>query len=379
MNKPIKVLQIQPKCYVRTSDLHEEIINALAGDEFDVTSTYLNGTPKEGDMKSVCKKVKYFDIPKKKLKGLRLSAMFQLWRYCNEEQFDVIITHRFKPLYIFLLLNKFLKKPARCISVLHANGEFDRPYRRIITRLFIDKYWTFVGVSQSVKEDLLQYAHAGFTKDNVIYINNSLDIEKITSGLLPKSLARSKLNIDSDAFVFGTIGRLVPVKGHIYLLKAFKQIQRNHPSAKLVIIGGGKLENELKTYIHEQNLKSSVTLTGNIFDAYQYLPAFDVFVLSSLSEAFGLVILEAMIAKLSIIATNVGGVKYVIGNHGKLVSPKNTDELTVSMEEYIQSNKLSRSSQGEIVRKRAENEFSIIDYRKNYKNLVQKLINQPYL
>jgi len=369
MNKPIKVLQIQPKCYVRTSDLHEEIINALAGDEFDVTSAYLNGTPKEGDMHSVCKKVKYFDIPKKKLKGLRLSAIFQLWKYCNEQQFDVIITHRFKPLYIFLLLNKLLKKPARCISVLHANGEFDRPYRRLITRLFVDKSWTFVGVSQSVQEDLLQYTHAGFTKENVIYINNSLDIEKTTSGLLPKALARSKLKIESDAFVFGTIGRLVAVKGHIYLLKAFKQIQINHPSAKLVIMGGGKLEQEMESHIHEHNLELSVILTGNVFDAYQYLPAFDVFVLSSLSEGLPLAVLEAMIAKLPVIATDVGAVKDTIANKGKLIPSKDTAALTAAMQEYIDlENQLQ--SLGDALRKRAEAEFSIITYRKNYRSLV---------
>jgi len=371
MNKPIKVLQIQPKCYVRTSDLHEEIINALAGDEFDVTSAYLNGTPKEGDMHTVCKKVKYFNIPKKKLKGLRLSAMFQLWKYCNEQQFDVIITHRFKPLYIFLLINKFLKKPARCISVLHANGEFDRPYRRLITRLLVDKSWSFVGVSQSVKQDLLQYSNAGFTNDNVIYINNSLDIEKTTAGLLPRASARSKLKLDPEAFVFGTIGRLVAVKGHIYLLEAFKRIQTTHPSAKLVIIGGGKLEQEMESYVHEHQLESSVILTGNVFDAYQYLPAFDVFILSSLSEAFGLVVLEAMIANIPVIATGVGGVKSVVSDKGKLIPPANISALTIAMEEYIQLDTHQLRSLGRALRERAENKFSITDFHKHYRNLVK--------
>ena len=370
MNKPIKVLQIQPKCYVRTSDLHEEIINALAGDEFDVTSAYLNGTPKEGDMHTVCKKVKYFNIPKKKLKGLRLSAMFQLWKYCNEQQFDVIITHRFKPLYIFLLINKFLKKPARCISVLHANGEFDRPYRRLITRLLVDKSWSFVGVSQSVKQDLLQYSNAGFTNDNVIYINNSLDIEKTTAGLLPRASARSKLKIDPEAFVFGTIGRLVAVKGHIYLLEAFKRIQTTHPSAKLVIIGGGKLEQEMESYVHEHHLDSSVILTGNVFNAYQYLPAFDVFVLSSLSEGLPLAVLEAMIAKLPVIATDVGAVKDTITNKGKLIPSTDTAALASAMQEYIELENQQLKFLGDALHKRAKDQFSITDYKKKYRNLV---------
>ncbi len=370
MNKPIKVLQIQPKFHVRTSDLQEEIIKALAEDKFDVTTSYLTGTPGKDEMQSICKKTKYFNISKKNLKGLRVFATFQLWRYCNEHQFDVIITHRFKPLFIMLIVNKLLKKPAYCISVLHANGEFERTYRRIITRLFVDKFWKLVGVSLSVKEDLLQYKNTGFTNENVIYINNSLDIKKISSGLLPRSSSRTKLGIDTNTFVFGTIGRLVNVKGHIYLLKAFKTIKLKFPNAQLVIIGGGKLEPQIKAFIHEHHLEQSVILTGNIFDAYQFLQAFDVFVLSSLSEGLPLVVLEAMIAKLPVIATDVGAVKDTIANQGKLVLAGNTDALTTAMQEYIQLEKSELYSLGESLRIRAENEFSIIHYRKNYRNLV---------
>jgi len=136
------------------SALPEEIINALSDDQFDTTAAYLSGSHEKDDMPTVCKKVKCFNLPKKSLKGLRLSAIFQLWKYCKEQQFDVIITHRFKPLYVVLIVNKLLKKPAFCISVLHANNGFDRLYRRLLTRLFTDKYWTYVGVSESVKKNL---------------------------------------------------------------------------------------------------------------------------------------------------------------------------------------------------------------------------------
>jgi len=370
MKKEIKVLQIQPKFQISTSNLQEEIIHALAGKEFHVTTAYLNGHPQENDMKSICKHIKYFNIPKKKLKGLRLSAMFQLWAFCKEQQFDVIITHRFKPLFMMLFVNKLLKKPARCIAVLHANGEFERPYRRLITRLLTDKFWKYVGVSKSVKDDLLQYSNAGFNNNNVVYINNALNINNITSGLLSKASAREKLNLNSNDFVFGTIGRLVQVKGHIYLLKAFKEIHLKFPSAKLVIIGGGKLEQELQSYIHENKLETSVIMTGNIFDAYQFAPAFNVFVLPSLSEAFGLVILEAMIARLPIIATNVGGIKYVLSGQGKLIQSASTNALVSAMEGYIHLDKEQQLAMGNDLRQRAIDEFSIENYHQNYKKLI---------
>jgi len=156
-------------------------------------------------------------------------------------------------------------------------------------------------------------------------------------------------------------------------LEAFKQIQSNHPSAKLVIIGGGKLEQNLKSFIQKNNLDSSVILTGNIFDAYQYLPAFDVFLLSSLSEAFGLVVLEAMIASLPVIATDVGGVKSVLSDKGKLIPAANISALTIAMNEYIQLETQQLRSLGSDLHERAVNNFSITDYHKHYRNLVKNL------
>jgi len=370
MKQELKVLQIQPKFQISTSSLQEEVINALAGKEFHVTTAYLNGHPLENGMKSTSKHIKYFNIPKKKLKGVRLSAMFHLWTFCKDQQFDVIITHRFKPLFMMLFVNKLLKKPARCIAVLHSNGEFDRPYRRLITRLLTDKFWKYVGVSKSVKHDLLQYNHAGFNNNNVVYINNALNINNITTGLLSKASAREKLKLNSNDFVFGTIGRLVRVKGQIYLLKAFKQIHLKFPSAKLVIIGGGKLEQDLKGYIQENSLESAVIMTGELVDAYQYIPAFDTFVLPSLSEAFGLVILEAMIASIPVIATDVGGIKYVLSEKGRLIQAANTNALVSAMDEYIQMNKSQIITIGNDLRQRAEDEFSIKHFHKNYQTLV---------
>jgi glycosyltransferase involved in cell wall biosynthesis len=193
----------------------------------------------------------------------------------------------------------------------------------------------------------------------------------MTSGLYSKSSARSHLGIEDDIFVFGTIGRLVNKKGHIYLLEAFKQLHECYPSAKLVIIGEGKLKKTLLSYIHRNKLESSVIMTGEIFDAYHFIKAFDVFVLSSLSEAFGLAILESMIAKVPVIATDVGGVKYVVGEKGKLIPAANTDALFKAMKEHINLNAEQRQLLGDELYSRAVNKFSIEDYHKKYRNLVE--------
>ena len=126
----------------------------------------------------------------------------------------------------------------------------------------------------------------------------------------------------------------------------------------------------MKNYLHENGLESSVILTGPVIDAYQLLKAFDVFVLSSLSEGLPLVILEAMIANLPIIATDVGGVKDTIADKGKLIPSENAEALIAAMQDYIQLDAQHLQSLGKDLRIRAENEFSIITYRKNYRDLV---------
>jgi len=236
----------------------------------------------------------------------------------------------------------------------------------------------YVGVSESVKNDLLQYNNAGFTTQNVTYINNSIDIEKTLSGLLPKSSAREKLGLDSNAFVFGTIGRLVTIKGHFYLLDAFKQILITTPSAQLVIIGGGELEEKMRDYIQKNKMETSIILTGNIPDAYRFLRALDVFILTSLTEAFGLVLLEAMVAKIPIIATDVGGIKDVISNKGKLIPPASIESLVASMTEHLQLNKQQLQSLGEELYKRAEEHFSVKHYREQFLHLIKSFHQQQH-
>ncbi len=366
--KPIKILQIQPEYQVKTSDLQEEIMQALA--EFDTTSAYLTQLPSPGDNPSHSRQVKFFDFNRRNLKGLRIGAVFQLWKFCRQHRFDVIITHRFKPLYLVLIVNKLLSQKARCFSVIHANGEFDRPYRRFLLRYLADQYWTFIGVSSSVRANILAFPNTGLSETKVTFINNALDVEKIDQGLLPTTMARQQLGLEQDHFVFGTIGRLVKVKGHIDLLKAFLPISQRHSKARLVIIGGGELQNDLYRFITANQMQKSVILTGPLTDAFQYLKAFDVFVLSSHSEGLPLAVLEAMIAHRPIIATDVGSTRSVIGDRGCAIRPKDIPALTTNMQRYLNTPLQELEAIGNALRHRVEQEFSIQTFRSQYRNLV---------
>jgi len=365
----IKVMQLQQKYYVRETDLHEEIVKGLPRDEFDVSAVYMRDHPGAGELESVSEHVKYFDLSAKQMKGLRIKAKKSLLQYSAEEQFDVMISHRFKPLDLMLKLNKKLNIP-RCINVVHGFGDFDRFYRRATLRCYLDEKWRFVAVSNPVKDYLLDLK-CGFNDANVRVIKNAIDIDKAVMGLLSNAEARSRLGLDSTDYVFGTIGRLVNVKGHTHLLKAFSQVSQRMSHAKLVIIGDGGLRYELNKEIEQLGLSGKVIMAGHIESAYQLMSALDVFVLPSLEEGFGLVLLEAMVAKLPVIASKVGGIPDVVGESlGTLVEPADVTALAQAMVNTSELSEKQRTEEGERMFQRLLTEYSTADYKKGYRALI---------
>ena len=99
MKPRFKVLQLQPDYNVKLNDfadLGEQIVKALPTERFEVTSAFLSGRPQPGQPLSVADHSKYFEFPEKALKGIRLGAMWEIYKYCREKKFDVVICNSFK-------------------------------------------------------------------------------------------------------------------------------------------------------------------------------------------------------------------------------------------------------------------------------------------
>jgi len=152
---------------------------------------------------------------------------------------------------------------------------------------------------------------------------------------LPSDEARkqisTRINFDiSKGFVIGTIAELHPVKGLKYFIEAMADIVKKHQKTLGVIVSDGKERMVLEGLIKEKGLEKSMFLTGYIENAAHYLKAFDVFVLPSIKEGLPYVLLEAGLASLPVIATNVGGVPEIIERKrsGILIQSKNPRELS---------------------------------------------------
>lgn len=129
--------------------------------------------------------------------------------------------------------------------------------------------------------------------------------------------------------VLCAVGRLVPVKRFDILLKAMQSVLASVPECKLVIVGDGPLEAELKHLAAELSLTRAVIFAGYRLDARAIIAGADVFVVSSDMEGLPIVLLEALAAKVPIVATAVGGMPEIIvpQTTGLLVPPRDPDKL----------------------------------------------------
>jgi glycosyltransferase involved in cell wall biosynthesis len=135
-----------------------------------------------------------------------------------------------------------------------------------------------------------------------------------------QGFSRRQFGISDSDFIIGTIGRLAPQKDYPTLLNAFQIFKTSHPNAKLIIVGGGPEEAKLKEFANQLGLRDAISWLGRVSNVEELMNLFDVFVLTSIYEGFGLVFLEAMAQGLPIVSTNHSSVPEVLGTNYPLLA-----------------------------------------------------------
>lgn len=124
-------------------------------------------------------------------------------------------------------------------------------------------------------------------------VHNAVDIEKFKYNEEKRNQIRKQLGIANDTIVYGHVGRLNPEKNHKFLIGLFKLINEEQENSKLLLLGTGKLENELKAKVNELDLSDKVIFAGFVDNVNEYMSAMDVFIFPSTFEGLGLVLIEA--------------------------------------------------------------------------------------
>lgn len=184
---------------------------------------------------------------------------------------------------------------------------------------------TVVAVSSAVKKYLL---NRGVTESKIALIPNGINIKA------------EHVGVKRSTYRIGTIGNLVLQKGQKYLIQALSKIVEKYPDTTLEIVGEGPLKESLQREIDGLNLSKKVILSGE----KKNLSSWDIFVLPSISESFGIVILEAMNEGVPVVATCVGGTSDIIksGENGLLVPSRDKDKLASAVIKLFRDRELGQ-------------------------------------
>lgn len=289
---------------------------------YQVTTVFLTGEPNPGVKELLSPgEVIFLGYQSQQVRGLKLGAIKAIKNLVSQRKFSLCIAHRFKPIYIACLATSL-----PVIGVHHAFGDYTRPLRRFFVNLF-HRRLALLGVSNAVRDDIRRCL-PGWPPERIETLHNRIDVESVRAELLPKEKARKELNLPEDAFIVANVGRLHPDKDQATLLRGFAEALSNLPGPSLlVILGRGRLEADLRRLASELGISRKVLFLGQVPQARRFFKAFDIFVLSSDHEPFGMVLLEAMAAEVPIIATDCGGAPEVISGVGELFSFGSNSEL----------------------------------------------------
>lgn len=184
----------------------------------------------------------------------------------------------------------------------------------------------FVAISEAVRQNM--FARGDATARRVTVVPNGIALPDPAT-LPPAQQMRRELRVPADAPMVVCAARLEPEKRVDCLIEAMSLVRNSHPTAVCVVAGDGSCRRALEQQLSQKGLGGSCRLVGFRADVLSIIAAGDLFVLPSLAEPFGLVLLEAMALKKPVVATDAGGPREIVinGETGFLVPPSDAGSL----------------------------------------------------
>ena len=294
------------------------------------------------------------------------------FRQAKEFQPDVIHCHGAKGNMMGILVKWFLHIPV--MTTVHSDPDLDymgAPFRNLtngnINRFCLRHMDYYVAVADRMRELLIQ---RGYDAQNIFAVYNGLDFEGSDTEPRPEKPL-------DDPIVIGIAARLNPVKDISTLLRAFAKAHERDSRLRLSIAGSGEEEQKLKNLAKELGIGDVTTFEGWIDDAKDYFRHVDINVLSSLSETFPYSLLEGAYVHCPAIASNVGGIPYLIQNEktGLLFEAGDADAFADCMVRLAQDPAL-RSELAENLYEKARTEFSLARMKTDQEAIYRTLIHR---
>lgn len=313
--------------------------------------------------------------------------IFDLRKIKNKLKPDFAISFGPEANIVNVFSNLFFKKTKPIVSVrIVESAHFKKlpfplkQYYNFSMRLVYKLAEKIIPNSEWVKKDIIENFRA--PQEKIFVIPNFLDMNDVQKQS-EEAIEKPLKEIFEENKTLISIGRLTQQKGFSFLLEAFSKVLRRYSEVRLIILGEGELEKELKELSRKLNIEKNVYFLGFQKNPFKFLKRATIFIFPSLYEGFPNVLIEAMSCGLPVIATDCpGGNKEILSSlqeeiketklkeYGILVPPANSEELAKAILLLLTDDKL-RKQYSERAKKRAE-DFSVEKIIQKWENILKE-------
>lgn len=291
-----------------------------------------------------------------------------LKKFIRENRIDVLHCHGYKEdLYGIFAPSGVAKVATNHLwKKLFLRGKLNA----LMDSFFLRFYDKIVGVSDEILNDM-----KAFCIMNTVKISNGVDTDKFKVNKKSDTLL-TKFELPPESKILGMISSLTYEKGHHIAINAFRKIVNKHPDTRLLIVGDGRLMNELRNHVKELSMLDFVIFAGKQKNIPEILSIIDIFLLPSLVEGLPIALLEAMSSGKAVVATKVGENENVISNNktGILIEPSSEEELTEAIL-YLLSGRISIKELGKSARDVVVQNYSSVYMTEQYCELYNSIID----
>lgn len=243
-----------------------------------------------------------------------LSVVSKLSDEIKNGKYDLVHAHGARANFICMFLKKKINVPM--VTTVHSDYMLDFKdsfYKNLIytslNKMSLKKFDHYICVSDNFKKMLVD---RGFDKNKIHVLYNGIDIDEKTL-YIPKTafLEKYKINYNGE-FLVGIAARLDKVKDHETFIKACKETLEINPDIIFLIAGDGDEQKKLEEMAKSFGIEKNIYFLGFVRDKYSFFNAIDVNVLTSISESFPYVILEAARLSVPTVSTKTGGIPEII-------------------------------------------------------------------
>jgi glycosyltransferase involved in cell wall biosynthesis len=283
-------------------------------------------------------------------------CLWHVTRHIRRGSYDVVHTHLVHGDLYGTVAAKLAGVP-RVISSKHGYNDFDSNSVTYRINGWLERYVdAVITISDALQEKVQRFEGIQSQKMQTIHYG----LQPMASTPAARASVREALGVAADQLLIACVGRFVNFKGFKYVVRAAARLKTLIPGMAIVIAGDGPLRSELEREIRDREVESIVRLLGWRTDIGDLMAAADIFVMPSLGEGFGLVLLEAMAQRTPVVATRSMSVPEIVidGVTGCLVEPADDADLARGIEQLARNPELRRRM-GEAGFERLCRQFSV--------------------